>query len=53
VDGREAKFPPEPICWVGAELTRRTLLRQDAQFDAGRGGGEMEPALLKLMSRLG
>ena len=53
VDSREVKFPPEPICWVGAEFTRLSLLRQDAQFDHNRGGGEMEPALLRLMSRLG
>lgn len=53
VDSRETRFPPEPLRWIGAEFTRRALLRQDAQFDANRGGGEMEPALLKLINRLG
>ena len=53
VDSREVRFPPEPLCWIGAELTRKTLLRQDAKFDEGRGGGEMEPVLLRVMNRLG
>jgi glycine/D-amino acid oxidase-like deaminating enzyme len=53
VDSREARFPPEPLCWIGAELTRRSLLRQDARFDDNRGGGEMEPVLLRVMSKLG
>lgn len=53
VDSRETRFPPEPLRWIGAEFTRRSLLRQDAQFDRNRGGGEMEPALLRLVNRLG
>lgn len=53
VNSRETRFPPEPLRWIGAEFTRRSLLRQDAQFADNRGGGEMEPALLRLMNRLG
>ncbi len=53
VDGREAGFPPEPLRSAGAELTRRALLRQDAQFARGRGGGEMDPLLLRLVNRFG
>jgi glycine/D-amino acid oxidase-like deaminating enzyme len=53
VDGREAAFPPEPLRWVGAELTRRSLLRQDGQFDRGEGSGEMDPLLLRVVNKLG
>jgi glycine/D-amino acid oxidase-like deaminating enzyme len=52
VDHREAAFPPEPLRWISAELTRQTLLRQDRQFDAGRGSGEMDPLLMRAMRRL-
>jgi glycine/D-amino acid oxidase-like deaminating enzyme len=53
VDGKEASFPPEPLRWVGAELTRRTLLRQDGQFARGEGSGDMDPLLLRVVNRLG
>ncbi|MCZ7525647.1 MAG: FAD-binding oxidoreductase [Acidimicrobiia bacterium] len=53
VDAREPAFPPEPLRWISAELTRRALLRQDRQMDEGRPGAEMDPLLLRLMSRLG
>lgn len=53
VDGREPAFPPEPLRWAGAELTRRALLRQDAQFARGEGSGEMDPLLLRVVNRLG
>ncbi|MEZ5170540.1 MAG: FAD-binding oxidoreductase [Acidimicrobiia bacterium] len=49
VDHPVASFPPEPLQWVGAELSRRALLRQDARNDAGRGGGEMEPLMMKVL----
>lgn len=52
VDSKEVRFPPEPLSWAGAELTRRTLLRQDAKFDLNRGSGEMEPLLMKVMNKL-
>lgn len=51
VDRPVTPFPPEPLQWVGAELSRRALLRQDAQNDAGKGGGEMEPLMMKLLRR--
>jgi glycine/D-amino acid oxidase-like deaminating enzyme len=53
VDRREIRFPPEPLRSVGAELTRRTLLRQDRQFAQDRGAGDMDPLLLRLMTKLG
>ncbi len=54
VDAHEPGFPPEPLRWVGGELTRKALLRQDAQFDQNRGGdGEMDPLLLRLMKKVG
>lgn len=53
VDRKVAEFPPEPLQWIGAEASRRALLRQDAQNDAGRGGGEMEPLMMKVLQRLG
>lgn len=53
VDAPELTFPPEPLRWIAAELTRRTLLRQDAQMDAGRDAGEMDPLLLRMMQKFG
>jgi len=53
VDSPEAAFPPEPLRWISAELTRRALLRQDAQLDAGRLAGDMDPLLLRAMKKLG
>lgn len=52
VDRPVTAFPPEPLQWVGAELSRRALLRQDARNDAGKGGGEMEPLMMKALRRL-
>lgn len=53
VDAPEPGFPPEPLRWVSAELTRRSLLRQDRNMDDGRGGGDMDPLLMKVMKKLG
>ena len=53
VDGKEFAFPPEPLRWITAELTRQSLLRQDRQFDAGKGSGEMDPLLMRVMRKLG
>jgi glycine/D-amino acid oxidase-like deaminating enzyme len=53
VDAREPGFPPEPVRWMGAELTRRSLLRQDARFDRGKGSGDMDPVLLRVLNRFG
>ena len=53
VGGKEPGFPPEPLRWIGGALTRSALLRQDAQFDQNRGGGEMDPLLLRIMKKLG
>jgi glycine/D-amino acid oxidase-like deaminating enzyme len=52
VDGKAVAMPKEPLQWMGAELSRRSLLRQDAQQDRGKGFGEMEPWLIKAMQRL-
>ena len=52
VDSREPKFPPDPLLWASAELTRRTLLRQDRQMDEGREVGDMDPWLLRVMDKL-
>lgn len=53
VNGSEFEFPPNPLAWLGAELTRRALLRQDAEMDRGRAGKEMDPLLLRLIKKLG
>jgi glycine/D-amino acid oxidase-like deaminating enzyme len=53
VDSKEPGFPPEPLRWISAELTRRSLLRQDAQLDAGKLTGDMDPLLLRAMKKLG
>lgn len=49
VNGRERSFPPEPLRIIGARLTERLLERQDRRFDSGRGKGEMDPLLLRLL----
>jgi glycine/D-amino acid oxidase-like deaminating enzyme len=49
VNGRERAFPPEPLRLVGARLTERLLERQDRRFDRGKGSGEMDPLLLRLL----
>lgn len=52
VKGRKLTFPPNPVAWIGAELTRKALLKQDRDMDAGKAGGEMDPALLRAFKRL-
>jgi glycine/D-amino acid oxidase-like deaminating enzyme len=49
VNGKERAFPPEPIRFIGARLTERLLERQDRRFDQGKGEGEMDPLLLRLL----
>lgn len=53
VDTREVKMPPSPLPWIGGDLTRRALLRQDAKFDRGEGSGQMDPLLLRVAKRIG
>jgi glycine/D-amino acid oxidase-like deaminating enzyme len=52
VDGPEARFPPDPLRWVGAELTRAALHRQDRRFAKGKGSGDMDPLLLRTINAL-
>jgi hypothetical protein len=49
VNGRESKFPPEPLRLIGARLTERLLVRQDRRFERGRGHGEMDPLILRMI----
>jgi glycine/D-amino acid oxidase-like deaminating enzyme len=49
VNGKERAFPPEPFKLIGARLTERLLERQDRRFDRGKGAGEMDPLLLRLL----
>lgn len=51
VDGKEPGLPPEPIRFLGARFTEKLLVRQDRQFDRGKGAGEMDPMLLRLLNR--
>ena len=53
VDHHEGSFPPDPLRWVGAELTRRSLRRQDDRLDRGEATGEMDPLLMRIADRLG
>lgn len=53
VDSSEPRFPPEPLLWASAELTRQAMLRQDRQMDEGRDVGDMDPLLLRVMNKLG
>lgn len=53
VDAKESTFPPDPLVWISAELTRQALLRQDRQLDEGRPAHDMDPWLLRMMAKLG
>lgn len=52
VDPKEPAFPPDPLLWASAELTRRSLLRQDRRMDGGAQVGDMDPLLLRIMNAL-
>ncbi len=52
VDRRAVPFPPEPVCWLASEATRRSLLRQDSGLDRGQPEGDAEPATLRFLRRL-
>lgn len=51
VNSKEPRLPPEPIRFAGGWLTEKLLLRQDRRFDRGKGAGEMDPLLLRLINR--
>jgi glycine/D-amino acid oxidase-like deaminating enzyme len=53
VDHAQPRFPPEPLAWLGGELSRRLLLRQDRRMDQGRDAGTADPVLMRLLDRLG
>jgi glycine/D-amino acid oxidase-like deaminating enzyme len=42
-------LPPEPVAWLGAELSRQLLQRQDRRMDRGRSAGDADPLLLRLL----
>ncbi|MFH2008616.1 MAG: FAD-binding oxidoreductase [bacterium] len=49
VHASESLFPPQPILWLGAALTRSLLLRQDRRMDRGQDSGSMDPWLLRVL----
>ena len=51
VERPQSSFPPEPLTWIGAELSRQLLQRQDRQMDAGHEVGAVDPFLLRLLER--
>ena len=53
VGAEEHSFPPEPLTWLGAALTRRMLLSQDRKMDKGKKVGDMDPLVLRLASKFG
>jgi len=52
VERPQPEFSPEPLAWIGGELTRRLMLRQDRQMDAGSDAGDADPLLLRLLDGL-
>jgi glycine/D-amino acid oxidase-like deaminating enzyme len=52
VDHPQPTFPPEPLTWIGAELSRHLLQRQDRRMDAGRDAGAVDPPIMRLLDRL-
>lgn len=53
VGRKEVKFPGEPLRWVGAELTRQAMRRQDRQMNAGKEVGDTDPFILRLLKKFG
>lgn len=51
VNAREPGLPAEPLRYLGTRLTTRLLMRQDRQFERGRGGDAMDPWLLRVLQR--
>jgi glycine/D-amino acid oxidase-like deaminating enzyme len=47
----EPSIPPEPLRFLGTRLTTALLGRQDRRMDRGRGVGEMDPLLLRVINR--
>ncbi len=52
VDSRQPDYPPEPLTYIGAELTRQLLQRQDRRMDRGVDAGDTDPLLLRVLDRL-
>lgn len=52
VDTRQPDYPPEPLTYVGAELTRQLLQRQDRRMDRGLDAGDTDPLLLRVLDHL-
>ncbi len=52
VDRDQPAFPPEPLTWIGAELTLQLLRRDDRRMEAGGHVGDPDPLLLRLVDRL-
>ena len=52
VDHPQPSFPPEPLTWIGAELTLQLLRRQDRRMDRGAAGGDVDPLLLRVLDHL-
>jgi glycine/D-amino acid oxidase-like deaminating enzyme len=50
-EAADPALPPEPLAWVGAELSRWLLQRQDRRMDAGHDVGDADPLLLRLLDQ--
>ena len=53
VDPAPARFPPEPLRWVGGSLIRRALVAADAAADEGQSPGHVTSLVASLPRRLG
>ena len=51
VGSEEHTFPGSTLTWIGASLTRRSLLRQDRAMDRGSPSGDMDPWLVRVLTR--
>jgi glycine/D-amino acid oxidase-like deaminating enzyme len=52
VNGREPRWPPEPIRFVGARLTTRLVLRDDLSLDRRGADGAPLPGIMRLNKRI-
>lgn len=46
------KYPPEPGAFLGERVSRRALLKQDRDMEAGKDVGAFEPLILRVLNRL-
>lgn len=53
VNGKEPRYPGARMTWLGAEMTRKSMKKQDLDMDRGKGKGDVDPILVRWLRRMG